>query len=712
MVKMSDKFDLASHLFGINGTELELDHVLFTSESGNGKTVLDILREATRWKEKFDEYGIEPGFPVVCAATSTWAWIGALTGLWELGAVPIVGRANATMDSLVSTASAIGARWVLILTPAGFDVVPVPPASGREWSGRGAGMDCLLFGQLTSGSTGEPKVVGHTRRGVVAFGESVPHLYRADPSSVLLSSADLGFGYGFGNALLLPLLTGSRVVLGTDPTHTDALIATLDRESVTIAALSPRVWAGIGRRLVTSTKRIAPSLRTAVSAGEALPDDLRRTLESHLDIPILDGYGATEILHIVAVRRRAESAIESLPGVTLGTVISEGANVLTVIGDMVSPGYLHSGDSDRCRLTEQRFVSADAVSISGPELRIIGRSDTLINRGGLLFSPVELEGAALSVLGLDSIAAEVPVDGGGSTRLVLGVVSKDIGAGTPKYGKQLRSRLADPGRIHLRPDIVTAIPTLPLTDTGKLDRKAGKAMLSRRVGSRARWRDVRGGSGKRFVIIPCAGADLSFYSALFEKMDGAAGGLEIDLASITDIDDLIEKAACILEAETSVGDWLVGHSLGSVVLAAVAARHPGALVGRGTVALCPPRPSFDPAEFASLATATEEMLRGRVDGGERAMARASRRAAADLTTAAGPWLDHLGLYLSEFVCSAEVTADNDPFIRDGSPVTACRRHIRFSSGGHYLPLTDPGGTLEAIGNALQFESAPLPIGVD
>ncbi|XGU21591.1 AMP-binding protein [Rhodococcus sp. 3Y1] len=129
----------------------------------------------------------------------------------------------------------------------------------------------MKFGQLTSGSTGKPSS-WPLRERPPCFAETIPALYGATPDSRILTAADLSFGYGFGNSVLIPLLTGTTAVLWNQPTATDELISTLVAHKIDIAALSPRIWAAIARRSRnTAANHDLAGLSTAVSAGEPCP---------------------------------------------------------------------------------------------------------------------------------------------------------------------------------------------------------------------------------------------------------------------------------------------------------------------------------------------------------------------------------------------------------------------------------------------------------
>jgi acyl-coenzyme A synthetase/AMP-(fatty) acid ligase/surfactin synthase thioesterase subunit len=698
------RYDLADMLWQIPARPLDADHVLFIDEHGSGVTVGRFTAETAAWEDMLAAAGVRPGERVVCAARTSMRWIFALGGLFRLRAIPIVGRAQSPLTQLSESAQAVGAGHVLFVDDDLVARAVGGPVTDADESDRGTR---LIFGQFTSGSTGSPKIVGHYETGMRAFRDSMPGLYQVAADSIVLTTADISFGYGFGNSVLIPLVTGATCVLWTDPARVDDLLETMGSRRVTIAALSPRVWAGIARRIRSGSAKPPVYLRTALSAGEPLPNDLRAALEAQLGLKMTDGYGATEILHIVAVRESSDPGLVPLPGTSLAVTQAPGdspSTVLAITGSMASSRYLVAPEEDQHRLKDGTFVSNDAATITGGRPRIIGRADFLINRGGTLLSPVELESLVRETTGMESVAVELPPSAGGPAKLALGVVVTAAGGSPAQISKDVRSGLLAvvAGRRFLLPDVVAALSSLPLTETGKLDRHAARARLARRVGSAVRWRDMSAGTPPRLVLFPCAGAAAEFYDGLRSAATWPVAAIEYDLAAVNDIDTVLDTAAEYLIAETAPNDLLVGHSIGAVILAAIAARHPGAVRGRQTFVLCPPHADLTQSERTRLSQEADRMLRSQFGESSSALERGRRLAAAEMKRA-DEWLSRLGTYLPEFAASVEIAVEDDPVSKGGKQATSGRVHLQLASGGHYLPITDPARTVSLIARNAAWE---------
>ena len=166
---------------------------------------------------------------------------------------------------------------------------------------------CLLA--FTSGTTGSPKATMHFHRDVMAACACFPpHVLRATADDVFIGSPPLAFTFGLGGLLLFPISVGAAAVLLAKASPTDLLDGTA-RHGATVLVTAPtsyRAMAGVigERRLagVAGERRLAVTqggtLRKCVSAGEALPAATRALWREATGIELIDGIGATELLHI------------------------------------------------------------------------------------------------------------------------------------------------------------------------------------------------------------------------------------------------------------------------------------------------------------------------------------------------------------------------------------------------------------------------------
>jgi 2-aminobenzoate-CoA ligase len=152
---------------------------------------------------------------------------------------------------------------------------------------------CLIA--FTSGTTGKPKGTMHFHRDVMAICDCFPRsTLKLEGDDIVCGTPPLAFTFGLGGMLLFPLRLGGSAVL-VERLTPDLLLRTVQDCKVTVLFTAPtfyRMMAGQAGQFDIS------SLRKCVSAGEALPVATRKLWQEATGICIIDGIGATEMLHI------------------------------------------------------------------------------------------------------------------------------------------------------------------------------------------------------------------------------------------------------------------------------------------------------------------------------------------------------------------------------------------------------------------------------
>ena len=168
-----------------------------------------------------------------------------------------------------------------------------------------------LYIQYTSGTTGEPKGVVHHHGDLPvyhdAIGGPVLAVQRAD---VTLSVSKLFFAYGFGNAFVFPLYSGSSAVLVGERPSAETVAELVARHRVTLLYAVPSAYAALVDR---ARPDAFDSVRAAVSAGETLPPALGTRAAALLGAPVCEQIGSTEVGHAFC----ANTVHHNVPG-TLG----------------------------------------------------------------------------------------------------------------------------------------------------------------------------------------------------------------------------------------------------------------------------------------------------------------------------------------------------------------------------------------------------------
>jgi 2-aminobenzoate-CoA ligase len=152
---------------------------------------------------------------------------------------------------------------------------------------------CLI--SFTSGTTGIPKATMHFQRDVLAVCDCFPpHMLQSRLDDIFIGTPPLAFTFGLGGLLLFPLRVGAAGVLIEKPSP-ETLLAAIGKYRATVCFTAPTFY-----------RQMAPlahsfdlsSLRCTVSAGEALPLATRDAWRGATGLDMIDGIGATELLHI------------------------------------------------------------------------------------------------------------------------------------------------------------------------------------------------------------------------------------------------------------------------------------------------------------------------------------------------------------------------------------------------------------------------------
>jgi 2-aminobenzoate-CoA ligase len=219
--------------------------------------------------------------------------------------------------------SAAGLEALMAAQPAQFDNVPTA-----------ADDICLLA--FTSGTTGQPKATMHFHRDVMASCVCFPpHVLRANSDDVFIGSPPLAFTFGLGGLTLFPMSVGASAVLIEKASPPDLLeaIAQFGATVLVTAPTSYRAMASAARERKVSAAQ-GGMLRKCVSAGEALPAATRTLWFDATGIELIDGIGATEMLHIFISADEASAR----PGATGRAIPGYRACVMDEAGRQVPAG--------------------------------------------------------------------------------------------------------------------------------------------------------------------------------------------------------------------------------------------------------------------------------------------------------------------------------------------------------------------------------------
>lgn len=190
--------------------------------------------------------------------------------------------------------------------------------------------DTCLLG-FTSGTTGIPKATMHFHRDVMAICACWPkYVLRPTADDVFIGSPPLAFTFGLGGLLLFPMAAGASTVL-LEKASPPLLLEGIKTFGATVMFTAPTSY----RNLSTKGSELRGSrLRKCVSAGEALPASTRALWKDATGIELIDGIGATEMLHIFI----SHDEDHARPGATGQVIPGYQAKVVDEQGKEVPPG--------------------------------------------------------------------------------------------------------------------------------------------------------------------------------------------------------------------------------------------------------------------------------------------------------------------------------------------------------------------------------------
>ncbi|MBB5918301.1 amino acid adenylation domain-containing protein [Nocardia transvalensis] len=346
----------------------------------------------------------------------------------------------------------------------------------------------------TSGSTGRPKGVAVTHRGLFNCAEVVRTRFEIDSRSRTLHLASPSFDVAILELLMAWCAGATMVIVSADTYGGDELATVLDHERVTHAVVTPAALATIDTH-----RWPLPELSTLIIGGEAFDQDLVERWAVGRDV--INGYGPSEATIATTFSQplqpdRPIALGRPMRGVTAVVLDSVLRPVPTgVIGDLYVGGVgLARGYHRRPALTAARFV-ADPYGVVGDrmyrtgdlvywtregELTFVGRSDDQVKVRGFRIELGEVNAVVSGCPGVRFAHTELHRDEAGQARIVTYVVA------TEETVRALPQRVAERLPAHMVPALVT-LESIPLTPTGKLDRKAlpqpdfGAETLSSRV---------------------------------------------------------------------------------------------------------------------------------------------------------------------------------------------------------------------------------------
>ncbi|MFI2345532.1 AMP-binding protein [Streptomyces sp. NPDC019443] len=349
--------------------------------------------------------------------------------------------------------------------------------TGEPYEAVATAADDVALIAFTSGTTGRPKGCMHFHRDVLAVADTFSaQVLRPQADDVFAGSPPLGFTFGLGGLVIFPMRAGASALLLEQAGPTQLLPA-IAAHRVSVLFTAPTAYRVM---LAGLDGHDTASLRRCVSAGENLPAATWQAWQEQTGLRIINGIGATELLHIFI--SAADGAIR--PGTTGIPVPGWQARVVDRSGRPVAdgePGLLAVRGPVGCRyLTDPRQLEYvhDGWNLTGdtyvrePDgyFRYVARADDMIISAGYNVAGPEVEDALLHH---PDVAEAAVVGRPDELRGQIVVAYVVLRAGVPA-GEDTAAALTDSVKRRLTPykcpREIVFLDALPRTPTGKLQR--------------------------------------------------------------------------------------------------------------------------------------------------------------------------------------------------------------------------------------------------
>ncbi len=344
--------------------------------------------------------------------------------------------------------------------------------------------DVCLIG-FTSGTTGEPKGTMHFHRDMLAICDAYGrHVLKPLPTDRFIGSPPLAFTFGLGGLVLFPLRVGASTVL-LEAAPPDKLLPAIAQHRATICFTAPTAYRAMLAKL---SEHDVSSLRKCVSAGEALPLATFEAWHRATGLKLMDGIGATEMLHIFI--GAPEERIR--PGATGLPVPGYEAAVLDENGEPVpdgTVGRLAVRGPTGCRYLadeRQRRYVAHGWNITGDSyirdadgyFWYQARSDDMIVSAGYNIAGPEVESCLLTHPAVAECGVVGQPDPDRGMIVKAYVVLKPGQEASPALAKALQDFVKAEIAPYKYPRAIAFVAALPRTNTGKLQRFALRQMAA------------------------------------------------------------------------------------------------------------------------------------------------------------------------------------------------------------------------------------------
>jgi 2-aminobenzoate-CoA ligase len=478
-----------------------------TALIGNGRR--RTYKELTDWTNRLahvlvETYGVVPGNRVLILSGNNPAMVAAWLAATKAGAVivnvmPMLRATELTkiIDKAEISLALVDARLTAEITAAASTstflkrVVAFDGSANHDaeldraaleqpvqFEAVRTGRDDVALLGFTSGTTGQPKATMHFHRDLLIIADGYAReVLGVTPQDVFVGSPPLAFTFGLGGLAIFPLRFGATATL-LETASPQNMIKIIETYRATIVFTAPTAY----RAMLAAHAAGADlsSLRIAVSAGETLPAPVFDEWTQRTGVPILDGIGATELLHIFLSSRIGDAhpgatgrpvtgyrarvvdeAMRDVPVGTVGRLAVKGPTGCRYLADDRQQGYVRDG----WNLTGDAFWQDQ-----DGRFHFAARTDDMIVSAGYNIAGPEVEAALLTHADVAECAVIAAPDEERGMIVQAHVVLKPGIAADDVSAKRLQDHVKATIAPYKYPRSVIFTPALPKTATGKIQR--------------------------------------------------------------------------------------------------------------------------------------------------------------------------------------------------------------------------------------------------
>ncbi len=355
------------------------------------------------------------------------------------------------------------------------------PAQFEPVARRGDDPFLMLF---TSGTTGPAKGVMVPLKALLSFYVYMRYAVDLRAEDAYWNIADPGWAYGLYYAVTGPLLLGHATTLFDGPFSVDSTYRVIQKYGITNLAGAPtayRLLIGAGPE---AARQVRSQLRVVSSAGERLNPEVIRWFREHLDCPIHDHYGQTEVGMVLCNHHGLRHPINPgsaglpVPGFRLAVVDEEGEEVspgmpgILAVDRKRSPLFWFKGYwQQEPRWAGGYHLTGDTVQQNADgSISFVGRTDDIITSSGYRIGPYDVESALIEHPAIAESAVVGKPDPQRTELVKAFVVLRSGYEPTTELVEELQRHVKTRLAAHAFPREIQFLEQLPKTPSGKIQR--------------------------------------------------------------------------------------------------------------------------------------------------------------------------------------------------------------------------------------------------